>query len=419
MLLEAFREHDLDYWSPKLLASKDVAFEIAVTSEEGMNHPQIAHNGDVITIEDPVVGPIRQVGPIAHFSTSPMTPSRSAPALGAAGDEPFADVAIVQREGEAPSAPFAGVTIVEFGYFYAMPYAVTMLASLGARVIKLEDGNGDPHRQSFGPDVATNKTTAGKESISINLKTPEGQAVAQRICAEADVFITGFRSGIPEKFGLGHEQLRELNPRLVYVHAAGYGVDGPFAHRALYAQAAQSVGGSFGRQVGYWSEPERNTDMSLIELQAIVIPRLGQVVDGDSNPALAVLATLGPGHLSPAPYGRRAVHPHVDDRGERLGLLRRLLHLRREATRGRSATRTTGASVPSTASTPRRMTPTCASPSMRTTSSSPSPRRSASRSSRAIRASARWRLGPSTTNRWSRPSRRACSNGRPPSGSSR
>jgi len=292
MLLEAFREHDLDYWTPKLLASKDVAFEIAVTSEEGMDHPQIAHNGDVITIDDPVFGPVRQVGPIAHFSTTPMSPSRSAPALGAARDEPFAEVAIGQREGVAPSSPFAGVTIVEFGYFYAMPYAVTMLAALGARVIKLEDGNGDPHRQSFGPDVATNKTTAGKESISINLKTAEGQEVARRICADADVFITGFRSGIPEKFGLGHEQLRELNPRLVYVHAAGYGVDGPYAHRALYAQAAQSVGGSFGRQVGYWSEPERNTDMSVIELQAVVIPRLGQVVDGDSNPALAVLATL-------------------------------------------------------------------------------------------------------------------------------
>jgi len=91
---------------------------------------------------------------------------------------------------------------------------------------------------------------------------------------------------------LGYEQLRELNPRLTYVHAAGYGTDGPFAARALYAQAAQSVAGSFGRQVGYWSAPEQNVDMSLMELQAVVLPRLGQMVDGDSNPALTVLSTL-------------------------------------------------------------------------------------------------------------------------------
>ena len=292
MLLEAFREQDLDYWLPRLMASANVAFEIAVTSEEGLDHPQIAHNGDVITIEDPIVGPVREVGPLAHFETSPMTPTRSAPQLGE-HHEPFAAApAIKPRSEAAPAQPFAGITIVEFGYFYAMPYGVAMAAALGARVIKLEDGAGDPHRRTFGPDVGTVKTTVGKQSVSIDLKTPEGRAAAQRICAAADVFVSSFRSGIPEKFGLGYEQLRELNPRLVYLHAAGYGTDGPYAHRALYAQAAQSVAGSFGRQVGYWAAPERNLDMSLIELQAIVLPRLGQVVDGDSNPALTVLATL-------------------------------------------------------------------------------------------------------------------------------
>ena len=59
--------------------------------------------------------------------------------------------------------------MVEFGYFYAMPYATAMLAALGARVIKVEDRAGDPHRNSFGPEVASTKTTAGKESISVDL----------------------------------------------------------------------------------------------------------------------------------------------------------------------------------------------------------------------------------------------------------
>jgi crotonobetainyl-CoA:carnitine CoA-transferase CaiB-like acyl-CoA transferase len=176
-----------------------------------------------------------------------------------------------------------------------MPYGTAMAASLGARVIKIEDGNGDPHRMSFGPDVASNKTTAGKESLSVDLRTPEGRAIARTVVAGADVFVTGFRSGVADKLGLGYDELRALNPRLLYVHAAGYGSDGPYASRALYAQAAQAVAGSFGRQVGYWADPARNVDMSVMELQAVVIPRLAQVVDGDSNAALGVLAALALG----------------------------------------------------------------------------------------------------------------------------
>jgi crotonobetainyl-CoA:carnitine CoA-transferase CaiB-like acyl-CoA transferase len=294
LLLEAFRAEDLDVWLPRLEASPDIAFEVAVTSEEGLAHPQIVHNRDVITVDDPVVGPVRQVGPVGHFERSPLAPTRSAPALGI-HDGPFTPGPPPAGGGDAPAHPFADVTIVEFGCFYAMPYGTAMAASLGARVIKIEDGNGDPHRMSFGPDVASNKTTAAKESLSVDLRTAEGQAIARKVVARADVFVTGFRSGVADKLGLGYDELKVLNPRLLYVHAAGYGSDGPYASRALYAQAAQAVAGSFGRQVGYWADPARNVDMSVIELQAVVIPRLAQVVDGDSNAALGVLAALALG----------------------------------------------------------------------------------------------------------------------------
>jgi len=302
-VLEAFLTEDLAYWLPKLEANKDVSFEVAATSEEGTRHPQIVHNGDVVTLEDPAVGPVRQVGPIGHFSRTPIRPRHSAPSLGTgAGFE-----SSPPRTGggaAAPAHPFAGVTIVEFGYFYAMPYGVAMLAALGARVIKIEDAKGDPHRVTFGPEVGTNKTTAGKESLSIDLSKPEGRAVAQKLAAQADVFITGFRSGVPEKLGLGFEELQRLNPRLLYVHASGYGKDGPYAHRALYAQAAQAVAGSFGRQVGYWSDPQRVAGWGLAELQALVFPRLHQVIDGDSNAALASLAATALGLYEQRRSGR-------------------------------------------------------------------------------------------------------------------
>ena len=87
-LWEAFRQEDLKHWLPLLEASPDVAFEVAATSEEGLEHPQIVHNGDVVTVDDASHGPIRQVGPIAHFSESPLVVARSAPALDA-NDGPF------------------------------------------------------------------------------------------------------------------------------------------------------------------------------------------------------------------------------------------------------------------------------------------------------------------------------------------
>ncbi len=308
LLLEAFRAEDLDHWLPLLMASPDIAFEVGVTSEEGLDHPQIVHNGDEIMIVDPVVGPVRQVGPIGHFSRTPVTPRSSAPALGANGG-PFLSLSNDEADGPAPAHPFAGVTIVEFGYFYAMPYATAMMAALGARVIKIEDGNGDPHRSSFGPEVASNKTTAAKESISLDLRTAEGRAIAHKVVASADVFITGFRSNVPTKLGLGYEELAALNPRLLYVNASGYGIDGPYAHRALYAQAAQAVAGSFGRQVGYWADPAQSEGMSVPELQAIILPRLNPVVDGDSSAALAVLAALALGvyHQQRTGEGQRLV----------------------------------------------------------------------------------------------------------------
>jgi crotonobetainyl-CoA:carnitine CoA-transferase CaiB-like acyl-CoA transferase len=294
LLLAAFLSEDLEHWLPRLNASPDVAFEIAITSEQGLDHPQIGYNGDAITLEDPLVGPIRQVGPIGHFEKTPIVVERSAPTLGVHAG-PMTAVPISRRPGPAPKQPLAGVTIVEFGYFYAMPYALAMAAALGARVIKVEDGAGDPHRNSFGPEVASHKTTAGKESLSVDLRTPAAQAIVRKLVATADVFVTGFRSGVAERLGLGYEELSVLNSRLLYVHAAGYGCDGPYAQRALYAQAAQAVGGSFGRQVGYWMDPEQSEGMSLIELQAIIIPRLAQIVDGDSNAALALYAALALG----------------------------------------------------------------------------------------------------------------------------
>jgi crotonobetainyl-CoA:carnitine CoA-transferase CaiB-like acyl-CoA transferase len=296
MVWEAVRKKDYAEWEPIFLADNDIAFEMARRSEEGLDHAQIVHNGDAITVEDPDHGPVEQVGPVAHLDATPARITRSAPRLGAAGgDLPTGTTAPAPTTGSGSSLthPLEGVTIVELGYYYAMPYGVTMTAALGARVIKLEDLRGDPMRWAFGnPEVTSVKTMEGKESLSVDLRTEAGQAIVHEVVKNADVFINGFRPGVAERLGLGVDTLSRVNPRLVYVRATGYGADGPYAHRPIYAGVASALAGQVARHAGSWLDPELTKSLNTVEAQAVVLPRLRGPVDGDANAALAVLSSL-------------------------------------------------------------------------------------------------------------------------------
>jgi crotonobetainyl-CoA:carnitine CoA-transferase CaiB-like acyl-CoA transferase len=292
LLWEAMATQPYEHWEKVFLADPDIAFELARFSEEGLDHAQIRHNGEAVTVVDAAVGSIEQIGPLARFTSAPSRIERSAPAL---DDHGTLDLAPPPPAGTgaAPAHALSGVTIVELGYFYAMPYGVTMTGALGARVIKLEGATGDPMRLAFGaPDVGAEKTMQGKESLVVDLQSEEGRSVVQELVARADVFVNGFRSGVAERMGLDHETLSGINPRLVYVHAAGYGIDGPYAHRPIYAQVAQAVAGSIGRHGGRWLDPSFTESLSTIEAQIVVLPRLRGIVDGDSNAALAVLSSI-------------------------------------------------------------------------------------------------------------------------------
>ena len=328
MLLEAFREHDLDHWLPKLLASPDVAFEVAGTSEEGLGHPQIVHNGDVVDDRRSTAWP--GAARSGRWRTSPTRRCGStarAPALDEHSPLPT-EVPTAPGAGEAPEHPLAGLTIVEFGYFYAMPYGVAMAASLGARVIKLEDGKGDPHRHSFGPDVATVKTTAGKESLSVDLRTPEGQQIAHRLLATADMFVTGFRAGVA-----GTARTR-LGTTARAQPAPGLPARGGLRHRRpVRAPRAVRAGGASRRRqlrpsgrvlVGARAQPRPVGDGDAGDRAAPTRPgrrrRLERCARGvRRDPA---------GGVPPAPQRDRAVRANLDDRRQRLGVRRRLLYLR-------------------------------------------------------------------------------------------
>src|SRR5262245_48995914 len=225
LLIERIKERDLDQWLVRGRDDPDLPFEPILSAENALDHPQLRHNGDVVVVDDPSHGSIEEIGPVGHFATTPSRIVDSAPALDWHREPPVPQPS-VERSGEAPHHALDGVTIVEFGYFYAMPYGVTMAASLGARVIKVENLDGDPFRWSFGPpEWGACKTTEGKESIALDLRTDEGRAIMHELLAKADVFVHGFRPGVPERLGLDLDAVRAINPDIVYLHGSGYGSD--------------------------------------------------------------------------------------------------------------------------------------------------------------------------------------------------
>jgi crotonobetainyl-CoA:carnitine CoA-transferase CaiB-like acyl-CoA transferase len=288
LIWETFRSKTKAEWWPRILAEPDVAAEFAVSSEAGLDHPQLLVNGNVIEVHDPVHGSIREVGALASFSKTPSKIERSAPALDA-HHGPFVTTARSPRSGPLPKHPLDGITIVELGYFYALPFGDAIAASLGARVIKLEPLQGDPWRLAGATkDLFAAKPMEGKESIAVDLRTPEGIAIAQEIIQHADVFTCGFRPAAAGRLGLDYATLVKSNPKLVYIQAAGYGNEGPFADRPTYALPASTITGSDHRHSAFWMDPAHTNEFGVLELQLIAGPRMIGQVPGDANAAMIV-----------------------------------------------------------------------------------------------------------------------------------
>ena len=148
-----------------------------------------------------------------------------------------------------PKGPLADLVAIELGTLIAGPFCGQILADFGAEVIKVEDpGTGDPMRQwgrslpqglsPWWPVIGRNK-----KSVTVNLRSPEGQAIVRDLALKADVLIENFRPGTMEKWGLGYEALAAANPRLIMARVSGFGQTGPYASRAGYGLIGEAMGG--------------------------------------------------------------------------------------------------------------------------------------------------------------------------------
>jgi crotonobetainyl-CoA:carnitine CoA-transferase CaiB-like acyl-CoA transferase len=151
--------------------------------------------------------------------------------------------------------PFEGVTILEFSTMITASLAAMMLGEQGARVIKVEPTDvGDPLRyigtQKGGIASIFANCNRGKESIRLNLKSPDGQELIREMANECDVLIHNFRPGVMDKNGLGSEQVRALNPRLIYAAISGFGIRGPLGAAPAYDPVIQAHSGMTAAQGG-------------------------------------------------------------------------------------------------------------------------------------------------------------------------
>ena len=143
-----------------------------------------------------------------------------------------------------------GIRVVDFTHFIAGPYATMILADMGADVVKVEaPGRGDDFRQyppmveAIGGGVPYLWTNRNKRSIALDLKSPEGLALARELIAMADVVVENFSTGVIERLGLGYGTFKETNPRLVFCSVSAYGRSGAYADRLGFDPIAQAESG--------------------------------------------------------------------------------------------------------------------------------------------------------------------------------
>jgi formyl-CoA transferase len=140
--------------------------------------------------------------------------------------------------------------VLDFSRVLAGPYCTMVLGDLGADIVKVErDGVGDDLRLWGPPFMPDGESTyflsvnRNKRSIALDLKTESGRGVALKLVQQSDVLLENFRPGVMESVGLGYEQLKAINPKLVYCSITGYGTTGPLADRPGYDVIAQGMGG--------------------------------------------------------------------------------------------------------------------------------------------------------------------------------
>ena len=194
----------------------------------------------------------------------------------------------------SPVRPLEGIRVLDFSQIMMGPAATQVLGDFGADVVKVErPQGGDIFRWSIddpaGPDhpafVSLNRN---KRSLAVDLRADEGKAVVQQLAVDVDVVVSNFRPGVMERLGLGYEQLREGNPRIIVAIGYGFGSEGPYVHKGGQDMLAQAYSGAMSHLIEGWqprvypiSLADYSTGMHLV--QGILLALLARERSGEGQ----------------------------------------------------------------------------------------------------------------------------------------
>ncbi|WP_419825764.1 CaiB/BaiF CoA transferase family protein [Sphingomonas sp.] len=214
-MAQRFARFSSDYWLETSAAAK-VSLQRPRPVEEALTDPLLLKDGCVIELEDPELGPIRQVGTVYTLSACPAPITGKVPEP---AETPFfaAPSTSVQRHGGG-TGPLAGVRVLDFGVAVAGPYGTALLSDLGADVIKVSAPY-DGYWHSCNISFSANR---GKRSIALDLKNPASRDIIRRLVESCDIVQHNIRREAAARLGIDYESLKAFNPQLIYCHTRGF-----------------------------------------------------------------------------------------------------------------------------------------------------------------------------------------------------
>ena len=185
-------------------------------------------------------------------------------------------------EGKKTVAALQGVRVLEIGQLLAGPFAGALLASFGAEFINVESPKGgDPLRTwrkvYKGTGLWWSVLSRNKKCITLDLRHPQGQNLARKLAKNTDILLENFKPGTMEKWGLGYDELKKQNPRLIMVRVSGWGQTGPYASKPGYASVAEAMSG-LRHVTGYPDRPPVRPNLSLGDTIAGMHAALGALM---------------------------------------------------------------------------------------------------------------------------------------------
>jgi crotonobetainyl-CoA:carnitine CoA-transferase CaiB-like acyl-CoA transferase len=242
----AFAARTSEDW---LAAFKAAGCPVALLAgrESWLDHPQIRAIGMAVTVTDPDRGAVTMPGNPVVLSATPAQPARPVPPLGSPGaampDWPAQPAP--GNAGQVPAAgPLAGTRVLDVGVVLAGPYSGTLLAELGAEVVKVEIPEGDNFRQHGFPYIR------GQRGLAIDLRAKKGRAIFRELARSADVVIDNYRPGVAERLGVTYEQLRPHKPDIISMSVTAFGESGPLRDEAGFDTILQAMSGIMTAQGG-------------------------------------------------------------------------------------------------------------------------------------------------------------------------